>query len=443
MKAELTDISPIKKRFEIEVPAEAVSGEIDTITREFAKHARVPGFRPGRAPLGVVKNRYREEILGEMYQHLLPRHFTEAVEAHDFEVADTPQFEEVAYSNGEPLRFSAVFEIYPTLDITEYSDIPLEAVPTEVSEEEADEALENVRDDHAQMTPVEDDREVRKGDFAEISFTATLEGDPEYTPSAEKALCEIGGERTVKEFSENLTGARVGTEREFSVSYRPDYPEPKLAGKTAHYSVRIEAIKEKQLPDLDDDFAQGLGDFKTLDELRSQIREELEERKRSLAGQRKRDALLSWLQDHNDFEVPESLVEHQLQVRLDRLVRDMSRQGINPRRLDVDWGKIRQDQYQQAIRDVRGSLILDHIADREGIAVTEQDLDAEIKKVAGEMGRTSDSVREVLEKNEGLDRLKEQIRNNKVLAMLEERARIVEPAPPQTDVASGSSLKTS
>ena len=425
MKAELTDISAVKKSFQIEIPEDVVREEITTIARQFARRA-IPGFRPGKAPLGVVKTRYREDILSEMYQHLLPHYFSDAVREKNLNIVDElPTFQEVDYSSGTPLRFKAVFEVYPTLDITNHADIPVEEIPTEVADEEVDDTLERMAEERAEMTPLEEDRAAQEGDFVEMSFTVSLDGEDERDLSGDKALCEIGGATTVKEFTDNLTGARPGEDREFEVNYSEDHPEAKLAGKTARYKVHVESIKQKKRPALDDEFAESLGKYKTLADLRTDVKQQLEDHKSQSADEQTRDSLLRWLEDNNEFEVPESLVEHQLQVRLQRLTRDLSRQGINPQRLDVDWEKIRTQQYDQAIRDVRGSLILNHLAHRESIGVSDEEIEKEIETMANQMQRPVESVREALNRNEGVDQMKGQIRNNKVLEMLRERANIV------------------
>ena len=427
MKAALTDISPVKKSLDIEIPQEVVDGEVTSIARQFRRRARVPGFRPGKAPLGVVKNRYRDDILSEVFQSLLPKYFSDAAREQDLDVVHAPSYEDVDYDNGEALRFKAVFEVYPQLDVTNHTGIPVEEIPTEVSDTEIDQALERMLEEHAEMTPVEEDREIKEGDFVEISFTGSIEDAGEDAPdlSAEKALCEIGGETTLREFTENLTGLRAGEEEAFAVTYKEDHPDKNLAGKNAHFTVQVESIKEKHRPELDDDFAQSVGDFDKLDDLKANVRQNLEQHRRHHADEQIHEAILGWLEDNNEFEVPDSLVEHQLQTRLQRMMRELSQQGVNPQGLDVDWGKIRADQYEQAVRDVRGSLILEHLAEREKIEVEDEEIEREIEAIAAQMGRPKENVREILTKNEGLDRIKGQIRNRKVLAMVQEQAKVV------------------
>src|SRR5439155_3659414 len=297
-------------------------------------------------------------------------------------------------------------------------------ISSKVEESEVEASLKKLQDEMAELAPVEEDRPIQEGDFAEISFIGTLaeEGQPPVT--ADKAVCEIGGRTTLKEFTENLLGAKVNDKKTFPVSYRNNYPEKKLAGKTVQYTVKVETIKQKEIPEIDDEFAQRVGQYKTLDELKAKIRQDLEKHKAEHAQEQMREKLLEWLENNNEFEIPESLVERQLQIRVQRLLRDLARQGVNPQRLDVHWGKIREDQQQQAIRDVKGSLILEHVADQENIRVTDEEVDGEIEKISAETRRPKEKVTEVLTREAGLDRLKTQIRNKKTLDFLQERARI-------------------
>src|SRR5437868_717004 len=411
MKAELIDVSECKKNLDIEIPQEVVDQEIAHIAQEFARRARVPGFRPGKAPVGVVKTRFRDEILSEMMQHLMPKYVGDAIEERKLEIVQAPRFESVDYSPGKPLRFKAVFEVYPNLNIENYVGIPVEQVSSKVEDSEVDASLKKLQEEMAELVPVdEQDRTVKEGDFAEISFNGTIEGSEEPPVVGQKAVAEIGGRTTLKEFSENLLGAKVGEEKTFTVQYRPDYPEQRLAGRTVEYKVTVDTIKQKEIPEINDEFAQRLGDYKTLDELKAKVRQDLERHKNENAQEQIREKLLEWLEDNNRFELPETLVEKQLQIRVQRLLRDLARQGINPQRLDVDWAKIREDQLQQAVRDVKGSLILEYISDKENIGVSDEEVEAEIDKIAAETNRAREKVREVLSRDSGLDRLRGQIR---------------------------------
>ena len=424
MKAELKDLSECKKNLEIEIPQDVVDKEITHIAQEMARRARVPGFRPGKAPIGVVKTRFRDEIVSEMMQHLMPKYFGDAIDERKLDIVQAPHFESVDYNSGKPLRFKAAFEVYPKLDITNYDGVPVQEVPSTIEDTEVEASLKKLQEEMAELAPLEEERPVQEGDFAEISYVGTIEGSEEPPLTGEKAVAEVGGRTTVKEFSENLVGAKINEEKTFTVVYRADYPEKRLAGKTVVYSVRVEGIKTKETPELNDEFAQRVGEYNTLDDLKAKVREDLEKHKREHAQEQMREKILEWLEDNNEFELPESLVERQLQIRVQRLLRDLSRQGINPQRLDVDWAKIREDQQQQAARDVKGSLILDHISEKESISVSEEEIEREIEKIAVETNRPKEKVREVLSRDSALERLRGQIRNKKTLDLIQGKARV-------------------
>jgi len=390
------------------------------------QRAKVPGFRPGKAPVSVIKTRYREEIVTEMLQHLLPKYFLEAVKEKDLDIVDEPHYESVDYDTGRPVKFKALFEVYPDLDITNYTGIPAEDVSFDVADTDIDSTLKKLQEDMSELSPVEAERPVKQGDFVEISFTGKETGasEPMFT---EKATVEVGGPSTLQEFTENLTGTTVNEEKTFGVTYRDDYPEKRLAGKTLEYQVKVEAIKQKDVPELNDEFAQRLGQYSTFEELRTKVRQDLEKHRREHANEELREKLLRWLEEHNEFEVPESLVERQIQIRMQRLLRDLSRQGINPQRLDVDWAKIGADQREQAIRDVKGSLLLSYVAHKEKIDVNDHDVETEIDRIATEMNNPRQRVREILTKDSGMARLRSQIQNRKTLDFLKEHA-VIQPA---------------
>ena len=426
MKAELTDISACRKSFDIEIPPDVVDKEISHISNNLVQRAKVPGFRPGKAPVSVIKTRYREEIVTEMLQHLLPKYFLEAVKEKDLDIVDEPHYESVDYDTGRPVKFKALFEVYPDLDITNYTGIPAEDVSFDVADTDIDSTLKKLQEDMSELSPAEAERPVKQGDFVEISFTGKETGalEPMFT---EKATVEVGGPSTLQEFTENLTGTTVNEEKTFSVTYRDDYPEKRLAGKTLEYQVKVEAIKQKDVPELNDEFAQRLGQYSTFEELRTKVRQDLEKHRREHANEELREKLLRWLEEHNEFEVPESLVERQIQIRMQRLLRDLSRQGINPQRLDVDWAKIGADQREQAIRDVKGSLLLSYVAHKEKIDVNDHDVETEIDRIATEMNNPRQRVREILTKDSGMARLRSQIQNRKTLDFLKEHA-VIQPA---------------
>jgi trigger factor len=418
MKSELTHVSGCRNSLDIEVPHEVVEHEVSHIAQDLARRARVPGFRPGKTPIGVVKARYRDEILGSLMNRLLPQSFVDAIEERHLSVVEgSEHFDQSGYEAGQPLKFRVTFETYPELSIANYTGIPVEEVSDTVDESEVDTQLKKIQNDQAELIPVDEDRAIREGDFVEISFQNGPEGVP-----AGNAQVEVGGATTLPEFTENLLGKRVNDTASFAVSYRDDYPAKQLAGQRVEYTLKAESIKEKRVPDLTDEFAERLGDFKSLAEFKERLRRDMEAHKKERAKEERRQKLLNWLEERNTFEVPETLVDRQIQFRMRRLARDLERQGIDPRRLDVDWMKLREEQRRQSLRDVKGTLILDFIATAEGLSASDDDVQREVERISRETQRPVATVREVLSHDAGLDRLKFEIRRAKTLTFLDERA---------------------
>ena len=250
MKVELTDISECKKSLDFEVPQDVVDHEIGHVAQEFARKARVPGFRPGKAPVAVIKTRYKEEIVSEVMQHILPKSFSEAVKDRNLDLVADPSFENIDYTIGAPLKFKAVFEVYPQLNVSNYTGIPAQEVTVSVEESEIETTLKKLQDDMSELTPVEEDRPIKEVDFAEISFQGVVQGTDEEPIAADKAVVEIG-RRIHSEGIHRKSAWRAGrmTKRHSRSPTMPNYPEKRLAGKTVDYHVKVEALKEKKVPE--------------------------------------------------------------------------------------------------------------------------------------------------------------------------------------------------
>lgn len=411
-----------RRELELEIPAEKVRQETERIAREFARVARVPGFRPGKAPVPLIQRRYAGEIKEEVLQSLVPERIEQAVAEQKLMPVSRPQVDRIEFPEGGPLKFRAVFEVLPEFELGNYKDLEIELPPLEVSDEHIEKALEEMRERAARFVPVED-RPATDGDFAVVRLTGTP-ADGSEPVQAENALVHIGSEETLEEFNTQLRGARPGETRRFDVTYPGDYPDPRLAGRTFHYVVRLEAIKQKQLPELDDDFAREVSDAQTLTELREKIRQGLEaerdRRRRELVQQK----ILEALATRHDFPVPEALVEQQMDTRLERLVRSLAAQGLDPRGVNVDWAALRRRQRERAIEDVKAELLLDRIATAEGIDVTEVELEERLAALAAASGESATALRARLTKQGALDTMKSRLRSEKTLDWLQQHARI-------------------
>ncbi len=409
-----------KREMVIEVPAEVVQREAESIARSFQKQARIAGFRPGKAPLDLIRRRFAEQIRQQMLENLIPEHFRHRVEQEKLEPVASPEIADVEVQEDAPLRFKATFEVLPQFELKDYRSLEVESSEPAVSEEEVEQALLQAQEQAATYAPVEE-RPLADGDFAVVSFEGRPEGQP--APRAgsgpgapvkmSDVLCEIGGRDTLPEFTENLRGAQVGEERSFPVNYPADFSDRRLAGRTFRYTVHVHGIKQKQLPELNDDLARDLGEFQTLEELRAHLRRQLEEQKRRRAEAEAKEKLLDRLVELHDFPVPDALVDRQLQKRLEQTLRGLAAQGVNVGQLKVDWSEWRARQRPAALRDVKAGLVLDAIAGREGIQVEEGELEREVERLAAATKQSTAVVRSRLTREGALDRMKSRLRSEK------------------------------
>ncbi len=415
-----------KREIQVEVPADVVAQETNTLVERFQKMARVPGFRRGKVPASVIRQRFADDIKQEVMETLMPRYIRQEAESQGLNMVSTPRVTDVHLHEGEPLRFKASFEILPEVEISGYQELRAEHPDISVSEEEVEKALNNIREQHATYTPVEE-RPLQDGDYAQASFHgvpkdqgAPAEGQKPLQPvNVDDVLVEIGGSNTVTEFSDNLRGARAGDERTFDVAYRDDFSDQRLAGKTMAYTVQVKGIKTKQLPALDDAFAKELSSFANLDALKQHIRKSLEEDKQRTSEHEAKDKLLDELVRRHDFPVPESLVERQIDVRLERGLRALAAQGMRTEDMKrMDFSRLRTGQREAAMREVKSSLILEKIADAEHIEVSDDELNKELEMVATQTRQPVESVRARLTQDGALDRIRNRLRSEKTLDFL-------------------------
>ena len=411
-----------RRELELEIPAEEVSKATDKVAKELMRVARVPGFRPGKAPITLIKKRFAEEIKGEVLQTLVPEKVEKAVAEQKLTPVSQPQVDKLDYTDGQPVKFRAVFEVLPEFELANYKNLEIEMPAMDVTDEDVNKALEETRERAATFAPVEG-RAVENGDFVQLKLMGTPEGggDP---LQADNVMCHVGAEETMEPFNSNLLGANVGDHKEFVVEYPKDYPDPKLADKKFHYAADVLGIKTKKLPELNDDFAKDVSDAASLDELKKKIQEGLEHERDHRQKDLQREKIIAELIKLNDFPVPESLVEHQMDARLERVVRSLAQQGVDPRAVNVDWVTLRNRQADRAKEDVKAELIVDKIASSENIDATEEDVTHELEHAASHSNESVDAIRARLTKQGALDRMKAKLRSDKTLDWLAQNAKI-------------------
>jgi trigger factor len=411
-----------RKELDLEIPAEEVTKATEKVAKDFAKIARVPGFRPGKAPISLIKKRFASDIKGEVLQTLVPEHVEKAVAEQKLTPVSQPQVDKLEYNEGQPLKFRASFEVLPEFSLGDYKNMEIEMPEMAITDESVANTLVEMQQRAATFAPVEG-RAVENDDFVQVKLLGTPEGGGE-TLQAESVLCHVGAEETMEPFNENLRGANIGDHKNFDVEYPADYPDAKLAGKKFNYSVDVLGIKTKKLAELNDEFAKDVSDATSLDELKTKVREGLEHERDHRQKELQREKIIAELVKLHDFPVPESLVEHQMDVRLERVVRSLAQQGVDPRAVNVDWVGLRKRQEERAKDDVKAELVIDRIATEEKIDVTEEELQHELEHAASHSGESAEAIRARLTKQGALDRMKAKLRSDKTVDWLAQNARV-------------------
>ncbi|HLJ15894.1 MAG TPA: trigger factor [Bryobacteraceae bacterium] len=405
-----------RRELELEIPAETVQKAVARVAKEFARLARVPGFRPGKAPITLIRRRFADDIKSEVLQSLVPEQIERAVTESKLVPVTQPQIDKVDFTETGPVKFRAVFEVLPEFELGQYKDLEVEVEDTKIEDADVDKALEELRDRAATFVPVEG-RAIADGDYAQLKLNGIPAGGGEPL-EADSVLCHVGGEETMEPFNENLRGANTGDHKQFDVTYPSDYPDPKLQGKTYTYSVEVLGIKEKKRPDLTDEFAKDVSDTQNLEELRKKMRDSLEAARTHRQNEQTREKLLAQIVKSHEFPVPEALVESQMDSRLERTVRSLAQQGVDPRAVNVDWVALRSRQKDRSIDDVKAELLLDRIATAEKIEVSDEEVDKQIADMAEHSGESATAVRANLTRQGALDRMKSKLRSEKTLDWL-------------------------
>jgi trigger factor len=413
-----------KKELLIEIPVEVVQREAERVTSQYARKARIAGFRPGRAPASLVQQRFREDIRSEVVQALVPRYFENAVKEQKWAVAGQPRFEALQYEGNKPLTCKATFEIYPEVELKRYKDLQVEEEAPQVTEADLDQAIEEVRE-RAATFEVVSDRSAAEDDYLTLNYKGYDVKAPTSRPvEARDVSMQLGGRETVAAFSENLRGARPGEIREFEATYPQDYPQRPLAGRTFRYRVEVQSIKHKVVPAADDELAKSVSELATLEELRGKLRKDLMEQARRRAEMAAKQELVQQLLRLHAFPVPDVMVEERTERKLERTLRQMVSQGIDPRQAPVDWDRLREELRPVAEQEVRASLLLSKIADAEGLEVSEEEVDEVIREMAQETRQPPATLKTRLTDEGELDSIKSTRRNQKAIDFIYRNAQI-------------------
>ena len=427
MKAEYVDVSETRKRLTIELPTAEVDAEIERVTARVGRSARVPGFRPGKVPTRVVWQRYKDDILHDVAHHMVPHALEDALRERDVEPIDTPDVRDVVVEAGQPLTFTATFDVVPAFEPGEYRGLTLSRKAASVDEAAVDGMLERLRQRGARFEPIVG-RALQASDWATVDLTRQMiGGDPPAKPESHSDVTiELGAQANPPGFDEQLVGLEAGAAKTFTVSYPSDYAVAELAGTLVEYTVAVKSLKQRVVPALDDEFAKDLGSFDSLAALRERVRHDLEHEAAQESDREMRGDLLKTLAARVTFQVPDALVEAELDRRVEDFARRLIDQQVDPRKAGIDWNELRTAQRDQAVESVKATLVLDEIAKREPVTVSDEELSQEIARFAERGNRSEAAVRAQLEKDNGLSRLRGGMRREKTMELLMSNASITE-----------------
>ncbi len=421
------DESTTRTTLEIEVPAEDVQKAFAAVTRSYARRAAIPGFRKGKAPESVIQKRFAEEIKGDVLEALLPDAVAAAIEERKLSVLGRPQVEDLKWEPPGAIRFAARLDLKPVVDPGDYRGVPVEDIPVEPADAEVAGVIERIREAHAEFHPIEG-RPAAPGDFAVAdiagSFVEILApGQNPRTFRDEKVTLEVGHADSMPEINDALRGAAPGETRRFRKSFADDFPNDEFKGKTVDYEVTLSALKEKKLPAVDDEFARAVSEGDTVETLREKVRTRLRHEKEAERRRKFRRAILDALLAKRDIPAPEVLVDSETTAALRDYARYLAQSGVDPK--NEDWPKLGEEARPSAERRVREYLLLDAIAEREGIEVSETELEAEFKRAAAARGAEPSALREQMAKAGGIDALREEMRLARVTDLLIANAKVL------------------
>jgi trigger factor len=406
---------------DITIPSAEVESETTRVAARVRSRAKLPGFRPGKAPDSLIRQQFAGEIRQQVLEALVPKFLDKRIAEENLDVAGTPDIKDVHFHEGEDLTFKAEFEVVPEIELKEYKGVEIPYQDPQVSDEDVAARVEELREQRAQFVNV-DPRPLEDGDFAVVSLESIsgVEGQP---VKQEEMVLEIGGKDTFEAFTTNLRGTSPGDEKEFEVTYPADYGAERLAGRAVGFHAVVKGVRRKDVPALDDELAQELGDYRTLDELREAVRKALHSQREFEAQQVARDKILDVLVDTHEFPVPQAFIDRQIRSRVEQALRGMAAQGVDPSKLQLDWNKLKESQQEKAVREVKASLILGKVAARESIGVTREEVDKEVEKLARQQREPLAAVQMRFEKDGTLSRLASHLLTEKTLAFLFEHAR--------------------
>jgi trigger factor len=425
MKIDVEQIAPCERRLTIEVPADRVNRELETLYKNLQRRVKLPGFRPGKAPRRILESHYRHSVEQEVLQQLVPEALSEALSTESLHSVGEPQIDQMTLAKDHPLRFVATVQIIPNFDLADYQAWEFERRIPEVSEADMEQALAQVRERHAALETVSG-RAVRPGDFVLIDYQGYLDEHPLAGVQGTNMVLEVGAGVFLEEIEQGLVGMESGAEKTIAVQFPEDHREATLAGKAVLFQVKVAEIKEKVLPELDDDFARTYEDADSLAMLRERLHEELEAAARQQADEVLRGDILARLVVENPIDVPDALVQEQMRRLYLRHKRQETGGELTEADYQVDADSLREAFAEPALEAVRGQVILHHLGEESGVTVTPQEVDAEVASLASRTAQNPEALKKTMERNGTLSALAASLRERKVFEAIMAKVQIAD-----------------
>ena len=427
------EISEISRKLYVELPEDKVDRHLKKAYSQLGRTAKIKGFRPGKVPLAMLKRHYGDQVTHEVGLELVNETLMEALEQAGIQVVSQSDLDREPLQEGEPFRYSFLVEVQPEVIVRDYEEIPAQRQPLNINDEEIDAELEHRRQANSYLESPKKPRPIQQGDTAVLDFEAFTEGKPVVDGQAKGFHLEVGSNRFSPEFENQLIGACKDEQREINVTFPPDYGNRNLAGKDATFQVVIKDIKEKVLPELNDDFVKNLGEFDSLEDLREAVRQELANSKKNQIDGEVREQILDELINRNPFEVPQSMVEQELQRMLDTILYRLKAQNFTLEQMGMDENTLKERNREAAERRVRTTILLERIALQEGFEISDEDLDQGLRRSAEDMNQSYEQVREIYQKSNLMEMFRRNLMEEKTINFLRDKADITEREAVATD----------
>ena len=425
MKVQLEDISPIKKKLTVEVEPEQIRKEWESVVKNFNKKVKLKGFRTGKIPVTVLVKYYGPQIEEEVVSQIINRTYPEALKETGIIPITMPELDYPPLDKEVPFIYKAGLELKPEVPISEYKGLEVKKPLVNITEEDIEKRLTGIQTSHGELVSLDEDRPLKKGDFGVIDYKSFRDEKEVTGGSAQNFDLEVGAGYFNAEFEKELEGMKKGEDKEFDIDFPEDYGNPSLAGKKVHYHVVLLEIKARNLPELNDSFAQNLGkDFSSLEDLRKKIREDLEQEENRKADLKLKEDLTDGLIAKAEFEIPEALVNQEIRQMMIRIEQDLSRQGISWEKAGLEPNSLMERFRPPAQKLARKKLILEKVAQLESITVGAEEIDEELQRIARNVNQSVTLVREIYNKNNLMPELSQQLLEEKTLSFLQEHATI-------------------